>query len=267
MDQFNYQLSGPENGRRWVFLHGLMGFGLNWRKIVQNLEATERVLTYDQRGHGKSIKPANGYSPEDFADDLYKIAQDLGWDRFILVGHSMGGRNALIFANKYPQMVERLVIEDIGPDSNPDAPRYFENMLGKIPTPFPSKQAAKDFFMNQFLTISRSLGQPDTLGGYLYANLIETPDGKADWRFRKEAIVLTARQGRASDHWKELRRLNMPTLIIRGERSEELPRAIYDRMLLANPNIQGIEISNAGHWVHSDQPQEFLKALKDFCGL
>jgi len=58
LDLYNYQLTGPETGRKWVFVHGLMGYGANWRKIISGLESTERVLAYDQRGHGRSQKPA-----------------------------------------------------------------------------------------------------------------------------------------------------------------------------------------------------------------
>src|SRR3712207_2123744 len=121
MKKFNYSLSGAENGRRWVFVHGLMGFLNNWKKITSFLDATERSLTYDQRGHGRSFKPDSGYMPEDYAQDLKELTDQLGWDKFILCGHSMGGRNVLVFASMYPEKVEKLIIEDIGPESNEKA--------------------------------------------------------------------------------------------------------------------------------------------------
>ncbi|MGZ3796576.1 MAG: alpha/beta fold hydrolase, partial [Pseudobdellovibrionaceae bacterium] len=73
LDSFNYQVTGPENGRRWVFVHGLMGYSANWRKIISGLEATERILSFDQRGHGRSWKPSEGYAPEDYSEDILKI--------------------------------------------------------------------------------------------------------------------------------------------------------------------------------------------------
>lgn len=268
LSQFNYQLLGPESGRRWVFLHGLMGYGLNWRSIAKGLEVTERVLIFDQRGHGRSVKPLTGYAPEDFADDLYLITQELGWDRFILVGHSMGGRNALSFAHKFPEKVEKLVIEDIGPEGDPGAPDYYRWLLGVVPTPFPSKLAAKEFFMNEFKPLVKDRTEnPDTLGAYFYSNMVDTENGQVDWRFSKEAIISAVVQGRAKDQWNELRSLPMSTLIVRGERSRELSSEVFRRMSVANPRIEGVEISNAGHWVHSDQPEEFLKTIRKFTGL
>ncbi len=268
LSQFNYQFYGPEDGRRWVFLHGLMGYGFNWRRIATGLQDSERVLLYDQRGHGKSWKPLTGYSPEDYADDLFLITQELGWDRFILVGHSMGGRNALCFADRFPEKIEKLVIEDIGPESDPAAPEYFRWLLGLVPTPFVNKLSAKEFFMNQFKPLVRGkVENVDTLGAYLYSNIIENQDGTADWRFSREAVMASVIQGRAQDRWQELKALSMPTLVIRGQTSKELPLPIFQQMLKANPRIEGVEISNAGHWVHSDQPEEFLQVIRKFTGL
>lgn len=268
LSQFNYQLLGPKSGRRWVFLHGLMGYGLNWRTIAKGLESTERVLIFDQRGHGKSWKPLTGYAPEDFADDLYLITEELGWDKFILVGHSMGGRNALAFAYKFPEKVEKLIIEDIGPDSVPEAVEYYQWLLGLVPTPFASKREAKEFFLNQFKSLVKGRTEnPDTLGQYLYANIVENADGRADWRFSKVAILAAVLQGRAKEQWSELGRLPMPTLVVRGENSKELSPEVFQRMLVSNPRIQGVQISNAGHWVHSDQAEEFLNVIRKFTPL
>lgn len=270
LSQFNYQITGPESGRKWVFLHGLMGYALNWRRIISDLEKTERVLVYDQRGHGKSMKPMTGYAAEDYADDLFLITQELNWDQFILVGHSMGGRNALMFAHKFPEKVEKLIIEDIGPEGDPKALEYYRSLLGLVPTPFSEKRAAKDFFSNQFPELLKSLGSAENaqqLGAYFYANLVENASGQMDWRFSKQAILDSVLLGRAKDHWNELRQLPMSTLFIRGQNSKELSHEVFKKVLNANPRIQGVEISNAGHWVHSDQPLVFLKAIKDFAGL
>ncbi len=264
LDQFNYQLYGSENHRQWVFLHGLMGYGQNWRKIATDLSQQDQVLTFDQRGHGKSMKPATGYAPEDYADDLFLILQELGWKKIVLVGHSLGGRNALMFAAKFPEMLDKLVIVDIGPDSRPDAPAYYQRLFDLIPTPFKSKLAAKSFFMNEFMAIGKEYGQPQTLGAYLYSNIDELPDGRADWRFSTKAMIASVQQGRAQDHWNELRQLPMPTLVIRGENSKDLTADEFKRMQLSNPRVQGVEIPGAGHWVHFDQPQAFIKALRDF---
>ena len=240
-----------------------MGYGSNWRKIISQLPG-ERILIFDQRGHGKSWKPETGYASEDYADDLYLIAQELGWDKFILVGHSMGGRNALSFAHKYPEKIEKLIIEDIGPDPQMSAIEYYKNMLNSVPTPFNSKLEAKEFFLNQWPSLGIAHENPLILGQYLYSNMEDKSDGKVDWRFSKEAIMATVIQGRAKDAWNDLRMLTVPTLIIRGEQSKELSREVFQRMLASNTRLKGVEIPNAGHWVHADKSTAFAQSILEF---
>jgi len=81
LDNFNFQLVGKELGPKLVFLHGLMGSGANWRKIVKEFSDQFQVLTFDQRGHGRSFQPENAYSPKDYSEDLLKILKELGWDK------------------------------------------------------------------------------------------------------------------------------------------------------------------------------------------
>ncbi len=263
LERFNYQLAGPLEGRKWVFLHGLMGYGSNWRKVVSQLPG-ERILTFDQRGHGRSWKPTEGYTPEDYAHDLFMISEELSWERFFLVGHSLGGRNALSFTHKYPQKVIKLVIEDIGPDSAPKAVDFYTKLLDAVPTPFKSKLEAKEFFMNQWSHSGVNHENIFALGQYLYSNLEDKEDGQVDWRFSRESILTSVTQGRAKDMWPEFCGLTRPTLVIRGENSRELSREIFQRMKEANPLVSGIEIHNAGHWVHADQSRVFASSLLEF---
>lgn len=123
--------------QKWVFLHGLMGFGRNWLGVVQKMSAQDEILMPDLRGHGKSFQaPLGQYGLDDYVADLNFLVEKLQWSSFIVVGHSMGGRIALHWAHKNPERFEGLVLEDIGPDPKPD------------PTGF-----SKDFF-RRFLLLS-----------------------------------------------------------------------------------------------------------------
>ncbi len=265
LDDINYTITGPENGRRWAFVHGLMGFLNNWQKITNGLSATECCLTYDQRGHGKSFQPATGYTPEDYAQDLKDLTDALGWDRFILVGHSMGGRNVVAFASMFPEKVEKLIVEDIGPESSNTATDYYQKLLDAVPTPFESREAARDFFKIEFPTKVATREPASVLAGFLFANLADK-GGKWDWKFSKQGILETVRVGRLKDRWIDIESLKMPTLWIRGENSRELRPEIYQRILASNQMIRGVEIAGAGHWIHSEKPAEFSQAIKNFAG-
>lgn len=257
LNQFHYQINGKNSGLpKLVFLHGLMGFGANWRRIVSQLEDSFEILTFDQRGHGRSFKPDSGYAPEDYARDLEKILNELGWEKIHLVGHSMGGRNALAFASHFPQRVISLVIEDISPESHPGDVERYEKLLNRVPTPFQTKKDAKDFLLNDF-------GDP-ILGNYFYSNLVENDTGLVDWRFSKSGILDSVRLGRTVDRWESWRSLQMPTLLVRGENSKDLSAETYEKMLKENPRVKGAVIKDSGHWVHFDQPEAFIEVLREF---
>lgn len=261
------QRRGPEAGRKWIFLHGLMGFSSNWLKIVSALQGTENCLVFDQRGHGRSFKPTSGYGAANYAQDLWEITEALGWDRFVLVGHSMGGRNALVFAGLHPEKVEKLVLEDISPEVALKGHEYYENLLNLVPTPFASREAAKAFFQTEFLQKAKTRENAQILSQFLYANLYEQPDGAWDWRFSKPGIIASVVESGNQDYWKILTEIKRPTLMVRGEKSPEFSKAAYEKALHCSPLVSGVEISNAGHWVHADQPQLFTDVLKDFVGI
>lgn len=264
LQNFKYEISGPENAKKLVFLHGVMGSGANWRKVTPSFQKHFQILTFDQRGHGWSFKPAFGYGPEDYAEDLRLIIDELGWAKISLVGHSMGGRNALHFADKHPARVESLVIEDIGPEGNVEAMRRTMSRVDMVPTPFESKMAAKAYFESEF--VEKLGGGPSAkiLGQYFYTNIEQLPDGHADWRFRKKAIFDTLVEGHFKPKWDIVKSLTVPTLFVRGGLSDDLPKEEFAKVLQINPNIKGVEIADAGHWVHFDQPEAFIEALKDF---
>jgi esterase len=130
-------------------------------------------------------------------------------------------------------------------------------LLGSTPTPFASRESAKRFFEENY--------RHDPLtGGFLHANLEPKPDGRLDWRFHAPGMIETIEAGRATDATEELHALTLPTLLIRGGRSEELPAEEAARMTGLRPSIKFIEIPDAGHFVHAEKPGEFSGALKEF---
>lgn len=264
LQNFKFDLSGPEDAPRIVFLHGVMGSGANWRKITSQMRDQYRMLAFDQRGHGWSFKPEKGYGPEDYSEDLRQILDELGWEKIALVGHSMGGRNALHFANAHPERLWALVIEDIGPEGNVKSMERTINLIDLVPTPFASKAEAKNFFEHDFLDKIPNHPQRHLLAPYLYTNIEEKADGTADWRFNKHGILTSLKAGHFKPRWEQVRDLKMPTLFIRGERSDDLSREELAKIVQVNPAIKTAEIAGAGHFVHFEQPQEFIRHLAEF---
>ncbi len=267
LDNFNYSVLGTNTTKRIVFVHGLMAFSANWRKIASRLENEFQCLIYDQRGHGRSFKPEKGYSPEDFAEDLNKITNELGWDRFHLVGHSMGGRNVMTFSHRHPEKVITLTIEDMGPDRDPKVLDYYHQMLDVIPTPFLNKDSIKLFFDNEFFKKFTPKEPSSVLSTFLQANLEEKQNGTYDWRFSKQAVYEMVREGHEKDRWLEVSSFKMPVLLVRGETSHVFKVETFEKMLQVNPQIHGVTIPGVGHWVHFEKYQEFINELRNFIKL
>jgi pimeloyl-ACP methyl ester carboxylesterase len=264
LQNFKYDIFGDPVKPKLVFLHGVMGSGANWRKITPYFTNNFCVLTFDQRGHGRSFKPMSGYAPEDYAYDLKEMLNELGWHKIHLVGHSMGGRNALAFAHLYPDKLEALVIEDIGPEGNHLAMDRTLRLIESVPTPFPSQADAKEFFASDFLIFVENHPQKKILPAYFYTNIESKPDGTADWRFFKDGILQSLRQGHFAPRWDYIKELKARTLFVRGETSEDFTSGEFERVLASNPKIQGATVMGSGHWVHFDKPKEFSELVLSF---
>ena len=267
LSQFHHQISGNPSGRKLVFLHGLMGSLSNWRRIAQAFQADYEILVFDQRGHGRSFQPETGYAPADFAADLKGILDQLEWRKINLVGHSMGGRNALEFASQHPERLEKLVIEDIGPDQGHEGLEIIQRMIELVPTPFASRSEAREFFEKKFESLISFHDQPSVIRQFFYTNLEEKADGTTNWRFSKKGILEALQIGHTGSRWNLVESLKCPTLWVRGDRSKDLSRAMFEEILRRNPVIEGKEIANSGHWVHFDQPDAFITVVKDFLTL
>jgi esterase len=265
LKNFNYQLYGSKKSPKLVFLHGLMGMGANWRKILSAFQDNFEVLVYDQRGHGRSFQPESGYGPMDYAEDLNKIISELGWEKITLVGHSMGGRASIAFAMNYAEKLNKLVIEDIPPQSGWDGAEKIINLVESVPVPFNDRQQARNFFKTSFMQGTADAASQKRLADFFYLNMDENKStGQMGWRFYKKAIVDSLNESRSISLWEGYKHICLPILLVRGEFSEDLTDENYEKMLSENPYTNGVVIKNSGHWVHAEQPKCFISVLKDF---
>jgi esterase len=257
LKDFNYHLTQAKNGHDqapWlIFLHGLMGSSANWRRITPAFEPDFNILTYDQRGHGRSFKPigSENYKVEDFSDDLNFLMNELKIPKAILIGHSMGGRTALNFTYRYPQKVLKLILEDIGPSPKPATGSVLITRLKKIPVPFETRRDMQNYFVTIF--------DERKLGAFLATNMAPLKDGKIDWSISLTDMISMIERSRVESRWHEFESLKCPTLVVRGENSNDLSHAEYQQMLSTNSHATGVEIAGAGHWVHGDQPEVFIQ--------
>jgi pimeloyl-ACP methyl ester carboxylesterase len=215
------------------------------------------ALALDQRGHGESQWPnPAAYATEDFVADLLGVLDALGWERTVLVGHSMGGHGAMAFAAFHPERVRALVIGDSRPAIPPERLRHMQERGHRGPRRHPTVGAAVETFR---LIPRETVGEREFLAHLARAGLTER-DGS--WVYRFDPACNGTRRPR--DVWPLLGQITAPTRIIRGEWSPVLPRDTAERMRALIPRASLVEIPGAHHHVTLDQPAAVVAALSAF---
>ncbi|GAB0115141.1 alpha/beta fold hydrolase [Acidisoma sp. C75] len=237
-----------------LLLHGLFGSARNWGAHQKALAAEGRqVIALDLRNHGESPHgPVPDYAT--LAADVAETLGHLGHARCRLLGHSMGGKVAMALALTRPALVERIVIADIAPRTYPNGnARLIAAMRGLALPPGMTRAEA-----------SAALAQtiPDaTIRAFLLLNL-RLGGGEAGWRLG--LAELAAGIG-TIEGWQPLPGVfTGPALSIAGGRSAYVPEEARAELRALFPAIRFATLPAAGHWLHADDPQGFLAAIRPF---
>jgi pimeloyl-ACP methyl ester carboxylesterase len=241
------------------FLHGGSAHA-HWFDLVAPAFAEQfHLVALDQRGHGESqwAEPP-AYATEDFAGDLLGVMDALGWERMTVVGHSMGGHNAMGFAAWHPDRVSRLVIVDSRPTIPPERLDRMRTRGRRAPRLHPDPDSAIRAFR---LLPRETVAAPELLTHLARAGFVERAGG---WVYRFDPACNGSR--RPVDAWPLLGRITAPTLIVRGELSPVLPRDMAERLRTAIPTAALVEIPGVYHHLVLDNPAAFVRALAAFLG-
>jgi pimeloyl-ACP methyl ester carboxylesterase len=260
--QLHYLDWGAEGGSVMVLLHGLRGHAHSWDDVSAALCAEHRVLALDQRGRGDSDWAGDGdYSTSAYVSDLLGFCDALNLDQFILVGHSMGGRNSMSFAGRHPDRLQKLIIVDIGPTIDPAGGQRITQELISVPEEFDSFEDVVRYMGRQNRFASDAV-----LRRRLQYATRKLPNGKVGWRYDL-AIRERRRKGAAppaEDLWPLLPNIACPTLVVRGKQSDLLSAEVAQRMIQTLPNGKLAEVDQAGHMVFEDNPEDFIAAVKSW---
>jgi pimeloyl-ACP methyl ester carboxylesterase len=255
---------GNEGKPRVLLLHGLRGHCHSWDDVSAEFCRDYHVLALDQRGRGESDwAPGGDYSSQSFVADLEGFCQALGLDSFILVGHSMGGRNGMAFAGRNAEKLQKFVIVDIGPDLDPKGSGRITQELIDVPEEFDSFEDVVTYQNKQ----NRFCSEPVLRRRLTYATK-ELPNGKVGWRYDLQ-IREQRRNNTGSpqpDLWVELPKIKCPVLIIRGSETDTLGLETAKKMLTVLPNGQLVHVDRAAHMVFEDNPDGFIQELRKFLG-
>lgn len=239
-------------------LHGLTAKSQDWAGIPDLLAKTGfHVFAFDMRGHGKSDKPESGYTPEDHAKDVQACAEALGHSQLHVVGHSTGGRNALVFAALFPERALSLTIVDQTLSKDEQSWKKYLERYTEYPAPFPNEETLDKFLRQKFPGDERRFA-------YYKGQFWKTDNGEWNWNFSPQAAWKTQKLGREKEAYEWLGKVQCPLLFIKGGDSRYVSPEEAEKIRKLLPQDRFVVVEKAEHAVFRDNPEGFLKVLIPF---
>ncbi len=249
--KLNYKTLGQ--GPALVILHGLFGSLDNWMTLAREFSAHFSVFVVDQRNHGRSPH-ADAWNYEEMAEDLHEFLLDQGLHQASLLGHSMGGKTVMQFADMYPSMVEKLVVADMAPRAYPPHHGSVLSAMNAVPLADIDTRQQADSIMSQYL--------PDAETRQLLLKALTREEDKYRWRFNLE--LLTEKYDEVIAPVIFQAPLEMPALFIYGGKSDYVTEADRKFIEIWFHQASFAEISDAGHWLHAERPEIFFNEVNSF---
>ncbi|MDT0684262.1 alpha/beta fold hydrolase [Roseicyclus sp. F158] len=235
-----------------LIVHGLFGSARNWGAVSRRIAESRPVAAVDMRNHGDSFHaPRNDY--EAMADDLAEVIAELGGTADVL-GHSMGGKAAMVLALTRPELVSRLIVADIAPVAYDHSQlRYIHAMKGLDLTGLSSRSEAD-------ARLAETLDEPG-----VRAFLLQSLDLRADptaWKLNLD--VLEAEMDTITGWPGTEGRFDGPSLFLSGEKSNYVTAEGRIKIEAQFPKARFETVEGAGHWVHAEKPREVQAAVETF---
>lgn len=240
---------GERSAPAVLLLHGATDSWRSFETVADRLAARFRVVAPSQRGHGQSDKPIAGYRTRDFAADAIALADALGLERFVVVGHSMGAANALRLTLDHPDRIAALGLAGAFARfrTNAAVVEFYESVIRSLADPI-DPAVAREF-------------QAATLAGAIDPEFFETVVRESlrapahVWRGIFEGFL-------EDDFADELAQVRTPTLLLWGDRDAFTLRSDQEELL---SGIRGSRLSvyeGAGHGLHWEQPERFARDVE-----
>jgi pimeloyl-ACP methyl ester carboxylesterase len=242
-------------GQPFLILHGFLGMSDNWKTLGNKFaENNYQIHLIDQRNHGRSFHD-DAFNYEVLVEDLKEYCDYYQLKNSILLGHSMGGKTAMLFATTYPEMVSKLIVADISPRFYPVhhdqileglSSLDFESLKSRTDADKVLSQYVSDFGTRQFLL----------------KNLYWVEKGKLGLKINLEVLKNNVEEvGQALPISSTF---SGNTLFLRGDRSEYIEPNDTALIKMHFPNATIATIKNAGHWLHAENPSEFYNTIIRF---
>jgi len=242
-------------GQPLIILHGLFGASDNWMTLGRRFAENHEVFLVDQRHHGRSPN-LGAFNYPTLAEDLAHFIDKQGIENPIILGHSMGGKVAMQYAVQNPNALKKLVVVDI-------APRQYPVHHGQILEGLNSLD----------LSTLKSRGQADKalkpyipqagVRAFLLKNLYRDENKNFAWRINLPTITENIEIiGHALDWSAPV--ASLPSLFVQGVNSDYITQGDWPQIREIFPQAELLQVQQAGHWVHAEQPEFFFDQVNTF---
>ncbi len=243
------------HGPPLAVLHGLFGSLDNWHSVSRDLAGQFEVLAIDQRNHGRSPHSPKMSYPL-LAQDLREFLEQRGLGRVSVLGHSMGGKTAMEFALRWPVCLDKLIVVEMAPRAYPALhDPMLEALLALDLAACPGRQ--------QMEAALEPAIPSKTTRRFLLKN-VERDPGSGVFRWRMNLQGISENYPRLCEPLAPGRSCARPALFLRGGESDYLRPEDFEGIRSLFPNARFRALAGAGHWVHADAPEEFLRIVREF---
>ncbi len=242
-------------GKPFLILHGFLGMSDNW-KTLGNKFADDgyQVHLIDQRNHGKSPH-SNEFNYDLLVGDIREYCNDHSLSNILLLGHSMGGKAAMLTAFNHPELVEKLIVVDIAPKYYaPQHQDILEGLTALEEANLTSRSDAEDL-LSQFVPHKG-------IQLFLLKNLYWRTKEKLALKINLESLKENI--DKLSEALPNDKSFDKPSLFIRGEDSDYITAQDEKNIMEQFPKADIVSISGAGHWVHAENQKDFYRNVKSF---
>lgn len=242
-------------GRAFLIIHGFLGMSDNWKTLAnQFAQLGFQVHALDMRNHGKSFH-SDDFNYDVMVQDVKEYVDFHHLKDIILLGHSMGGKIAMLFATTYSNLISKLIVADIGPKYYAPHHQTILAALNAIDFSAKPSRGEVDEIISEYIS---DFGTKQ----FLLKNLYWVEPGQLGFRFNlavfNEKISEIGNQLPFENHY------DGATLFLRGDKSDYILDSDFETIKYHFNKAEILTVSNAGHWLHAENPSEFYQKVSDF---
>ncbi|MEO7403420.1 MAG: alpha/beta hydrolase [Burkholderiales bacterium] len=245
-----------------LLCHGITANAHVFEPLMELLAGQFRCVSLDQRGHGASDKPIDGYSAEHYADDIGLTVRELAAGPAIVIGHSLGARNALVAGVKHRNEVRAVIAIEFVPFIETAVFIALDSRVAGGEQLFASNDAVRQYLASRYVNLPPDAIERRARFGYEFAR-----DGIRTLGFRPRAdarAMACTSTGLREDLAPFVESIDVPTLLIRGADSKLVSREAWMRTRALRPDLQQVELADADHYAPEEVPRAVAATVLEF---